>query len=100
LIRRAANATQPIYANTAKTVRLIETIYDRKEPAMLELNQSVIVIADKGLTYEGYIMARATGENGAAAYRIGLEGAGFEQQGQWHKAGDVFVPEPVKDEVL
>jgi hypothetical protein len=46
---------------------------------MLELNQSVIVIADKGLTYEGYVMARATGADGAMAYRIGLEGAGFEQ---------------------
>ncbi|HEY1903001.1 MAG TPA: hypothetical protein VGG56_11240 [Terracidiphilus sp.] len=67
---------------------------------MLELNQSVIVIADKGLTYEGYIMARAAGENGSTAYRIGLEGAGFEQHGQWHKSGDVFVPEPVKDDAL
>ena len=46
---------------------------------MLELNQSVIVIADKGLTYEGYVMARATGADGAMAYRIGLEGAGVEQ---------------------
>jgi hypothetical protein len=45
-------------------------------------------------------MARASGENGSAAYRIGLEGAGYEQQGQWHKAGDVFVREPVKEEVL
>jgi len=67
---------------------------------MLELNQSVIVIADKGLTYEGYIMARASGENGASAYRIGLEGAGFEQQGQWHKASDVFLPEPLKEDAL
>ena len=67
---------------------------------MLELNQTVIVITDKGTAYEGYIMARATGENGASAYRIGLEGAGFEQQGQWHKAGDVFVREPVTDETL
>lgn len=61
---------------------------------MLELNQSVIVISDKGVTYEGYVMARASGENGAAAYRIGLEGAGFGQQGQWHKSHDVFVQEP------
>jgi hypothetical protein len=65
---------------------------------MLELNQTVIVITDKGTAYEGYIMARATGEDGASAYKIGVEGAGFEQQGQWHKADDVFVPEPVKDE--
>jgi hypothetical protein len=45
-------------------------------------------------------MARASGEDGASAYKIGLEGAGFEQQGQWHKAGDVFVPEPVKEDAL
>jgi hypothetical protein len=67
---------------------------------MLELNQSVIVIADKGLTYEGYVMARATGDSGGMAYRIGLEGAGFEQQGQWHKGSDVFVPEPRKEDEL
>jgi hypothetical protein len=45
-------------------------------------------------------MARATGENGASAYRIGLEGAGFEQPEQWHKASDVFVLEPVKDDTI
>ena len=67
---------------------------------MLELNQSVIVITDKGVSYDGFIIARATGANGTAAYRIGLEGAGFGQQGQWHKAGDVFVVEPVKEEPL
>jgi hypothetical protein len=65
---------------------------------MLEVNQEVIVITEKGVAYEGYIMARATGENGASAYRIGLDGAGFEQQGQWHKACDVFVAEPVKEQ--
>jgi hypothetical protein len=72
----------------------------RKDTAMLDLNQTVIVITDKGLTYEGFILARASGEDGAGAYKIGLEGAGFEQQGQWHKAGDVFVPDPVKDKEL
>jgi hypothetical protein len=65
---------------------------------MLEVNQSVIVINDKGVAYEGYIMARASGENGTAAYKIGLEGAGFEQQGQWHKSDDVFVRELLKDD--
>jgi hypothetical protein len=65
---------------------------------MLEINQTVIVITDKGVAYEGYIMARANGENSTAAYRIGLEGAGFEQQGQWHKSSDVFVPEPISEE--
>lgn len=60
---------------------------------MFDLNQSVIVITEKGVTYDGYVMARASGENGSAAYQIGLEGAGAEQPGQWHKASDVFVPE-------
>jgi hypothetical protein len=67
---------------------------------MLDLNQNVIVINAKGVTYEGYIMQRATGEDGASAYRVGLEGAGFEQQGQWHKSCDVFVPEPLKEEPI
>ena len=67
---------------------------------MLDLNQGVIVIGEKGVTYEGYVMARASGENGTAAYRIGLAGAGFEQQGQWHKSGDVFVPEPKTDDAV
>jgi hypothetical protein len=65
---------------------------------MLDLNQTVIVITDKGVAYEGFILARASGENGTGAYKIGLEGAGFGQQGQWHKACDIFVPEVVKDE--
>ena len=67
---------------------------------MFEINQTVIVITEKGVAYDGFVMARASGENGSAAYRIGLEGAGYEQQVQWHKAGDVFVREPVKEEVL
>ena len=67
---------------------------------MLDLSHSVIVINEKGVAYEGYIMQRAAGENGTSAYRIGLEGAGFEQQGQWHKASDVFVPEPLKEAAL
>jgi hypothetical protein len=65
---------------------------------MFDLNQTVVVITGKGLAYEGFILARASGEDGPGAYKIGLEGAGFEQQGQWHKACDVFVPQPVKGE--
>ena len=60
---------------------------------MLDLDQKVIVITDKGLAYEGFITARASVEDGASAYRIGLDGAGPSQVGQWHKAGDVFVQE-------
>lgn len=71
---------------------------DWKGLTMLDLNQSVIVIGEKGVTYEGYIMQRAAGENGSAAYRIGLEGAGFEQVGQWHRSSDVYVAEPLKED--
>jgi len=46
---------------------------------MFDLNQTVIVITEKGVAYEGFILARATGEDGRGAYKIGLEGAGFEQ---------------------
>jgi hypothetical protein len=60
---------------------------------MLDLDQKVIVISEKGITYEGFILARASGEDGANAYRIGLDGAGSSQLGQWHKAGDIFVVE-------
>ncbi len=60
---------------------------------MLDLDQKVIVITEKGIAYEGFIMARASGEDGAGAYKIGLDGAGPSQPGQWHKAVDVFVPE-------
>lgn len=67
---------------------------------MLDLNQTVIVIGEKGVTYEGYVMERASGDNGSAAYRIGLEGAGLDQQGQWHRSSDVFVPEPAKEDAI
>jgi hypothetical protein len=50
-----------------------------RETAMFDLNQTVIVITEKGVAYEGFILARATGEDGRGAYKIGLEGAGFEQ---------------------
>lgn len=64
---------------------------------MLEFDQKVVVITDKGIAYEGFIMARATGEDGASAYKIGLEGAGLNQPGQWHKGGDVFVAETIRE---
>lgn len=67
---------------------------------MLELDQQVIVITEKGTAYEGYIMERASNETGTGAYRIGLDGAGFEQQGQWHKACDIFVVETTKENSL
>ena len=67
---------------------------------MLDLNQTVIVIGEKGVTYEGYVMERASGDNGAMAYRIGLERAGSTQQGQWHRSCDVYVPEQKKEEAV
>jgi len=65
---------------------------------MLDVGKRVIVITDKGLSYEGIILARATGEGQASAYRVGVDSGDFEQQGQWHKAGDIFVPEESTEE--
>jgi hypothetical protein len=39
---------------------------------MLELDQKVTVITEKGTFYDGFVLARASGEGGAAAYKIGL----------------------------
>ncbi|MGA2349190.1 MAG: hypothetical protein ABSF70_02050 [Terracidiphilus sp.] len=66
---------------------------------MFEVGQKVTVIADKVISYDGVILARATGDNnGPGAYKIALEGSGAEQMGQWHKACDVFVREKSDDE--
>ena len=65
---------------------------------MFEVGQKVVVITDKGLAYDGFILVRASGDHGAGAYKIALEGGGLGQMGQWHKASDVFVQEPVTDE--
>jgi hypothetical protein len=60
---------------------------------MFDVGQKVTVISDKGISYDGVILARATDENGQGAYKISLDGSGPEQAGQWHKASDVFVRE-------
>lgn len=60
---------------------------------MYEIGQEVMVISDKGVAYDGYIMARATSDDGQKAYKIALEGGGLSQLGQWHKACDIFVVE-------
>jgi hypothetical protein len=65
---------------------------------MLEIGQKVVVITDKGLSYDGVILARAAGDAQAAAYKVGLDSGASPQQGQWHKAGDVFVPEAAEEE--
>ncbi|MGA2166604.1 MAG: hypothetical protein ABSG62_00235 [Terracidiphilus sp.] len=64
---------------------------------MFELDQKVVVITGKGIAYEGFILARGKADDGSGAYKIGLEGAGFEQPGQWHKACDVFLEEPTRE---
>ena len=65
---------------------------------MFYVGEKVTVIADKGITYDGIILARATGDSGLGAYKIALDGGGTEQMGQWHKAGDVFVREKTDDD--
>jgi hypothetical protein len=65
---------------------------------MFDVGQKVTVIADKGITYDGIILARATGDKGPGAYKVALDGSGPGQLGQWHKASDVFVREKSDDE--
>ncbi len=65
---------------------------------MFDVGQKVTVITDKGIAYDGVILARATGDAGAGAYKVTLEGSGPDQLGQWHKAGDVFIREKGDDE--
>ena len=61
---------------------------------MFDVGQQVTVINEKGVAYDGYIIARATGDDGQKAYKIALEGGGLSQLGQWHKASEVFVIDP------
>ncbi len=61
---------------------------------MFDVGQEVTVITDKGIGYNGLILARATGADGLKAYKVSIDGAGLQQLGQWHKASDVFVMDP------
>lgn len=65
---------------------------------MFDVGQQVTVVTEKGIAYDGVILARAKGDNGAGAYKVTLEGAGPDQMAQWHKSGDVFVREKGDDE--
>jgi len=65
---------------------------------MYQIGQEVMVISDKGIAYDGYIMATATSDDEQKAYKIAIEGAGLTQLGQWHKAEDVFVVDPPEAE--
>jgi hypothetical protein len=70
---------------------------------MFDVGQEVTVINEKGVGYSGYVVARATGDDGQKAYKIAVDGGGLQQLGQWHKACDVFVldpPTPTHDEQI
>jgi hypothetical protein len=66
---------------------------------MFDVGQQVTVIAEKGIAYDGVILARATGDNGPGAYKVTLEGGGAGQLAQWHRASDVFVREKTDDDL-
>ena len=65
---------------------------------MFEVGQKVMVITDKGVSYDATILARATGDHGPGAYKVAIHSLGPDQLGQWHKACDVFLPEKMKNE--
>jgi hypothetical protein len=70
---------------------------------MIEVGQEVTVINEKGVAYNGYVLASATSVEGHKAYKIALDGGGLQQLGQWHKSCDVFVldpPTPPRDEPI
>jgi hypothetical protein len=67
--------------------------------AMFDLDQKVIVINDKGIAYEATILARAKSDSTApGAYQVAMLGVGADKGAQWHKASDVFAPEPTAQE--
>jgi hypothetical protein len=70
---------------------------------MIEVGQEVTVINEKGIAYDGCVMATATSVDCTKAYKIAIDGSGLQQLGQWHKACDVFVidpPTPPRDEPI
>ena len=67
--------------------------------ALFELGAKVVVITDKGLSYDALVVGRAKSDSAApGAYKVSLVGVGAENQGQWHKASDVFLPEQTAQE--
>jgi hypothetical protein len=58
---------------------------------MFEVGKKVLVITDKGVTFDATILATAKGDGGPGAYKVALNDRGPEQLGQWHKAADVFI---------
>jgi hypothetical protein len=53
-----------------------------------------VVISDNAIAFDVTIFARAKGDNGLAAYKVGTP----EQPGESHKACDVFIPEQTAQE--
>jgi hypothetical protein len=80
-----------------RRTRLAAIVDHGGDGAMFDIGQAVLVITDKGVAYEGVIMARATGDNGGPpAYQVALRGAG--QQSQWHRSSELFLPEITEPE--
>jgi hypothetical protein len=64
---------------------------------MFAVGETVLVVTEKGIAFDGHIMARAIGdEGGPPAYQIAVHKR--EQNAQWHKACDVFIVEEAKTE--
>ena len=79
------------------------SIHTMRRLSMIEVGQEVTVINEKGVAYNGFVMATATSVDGTKAYKISIDGSGLQQLGQWHKACDVFVidpPTPPRDEPI
>ena len=65
---------------------------------MFAVGQKVLVITEKGITYDAVILSTAKGDDGPGAYKVTMPGLGTEQPGQWHKAGEVFLPDQTWEE--
>jgi hypothetical protein len=91
---RPKSASNPDQLSPSIAQQIKQAVRDFDEgrnAAMFEVGQEVTVITEKGVAYNGCVLARATGDKGAKAYKIAVDGAGLQQLGQWHKACDVFV---------
>jgi len=65
---------------------------------MFEVGQKVLVITDKGISYDAVILATAKGDGGPGAYKVTMSGLNTDQPGQWHKACEIFLPDKSSDE--
>jgi hypothetical protein len=65
---------------------------------MFDIGQKVVVITGNAIPFNGVILARAKGDNGPCAYKVVPKDSHPEESGQWHRAGEVFVPEKTAQE--